>query len=117
MNKKELKKKYDKLVAEIESAQMFDGRDKGVDIYQCEDCGFQFCTRYKDKGVTPSAIKCRNCNHGTAFHVTIISESNAKLMNVKVHNWVRPTFEQLQKLSDGAQEHVLNGGLLLEYEL
>ena len=52
MDKKELKKKYDKLVAEIESARMYDGRNKGVDLYQCKDCGFQFYTRYKDKDST-----------------------------------------------------------------
>ena len=33
MDKDELKQKYDQLVAGIESARMFDGRNKGVDIY------------------------------------------------------------------------------------
>lgn len=117
MDKKELKKKYDKLVAEIESAQMFDGRNSGVDLYQCKDCGFQFYTRYKDKGVTPFTIRCRNCDHGTAVHEKTITEQIASFMGVKVHNWVRPTFEQLLRLSDGAIEHVLNGGLILENEL
>lgn len=117
MDKKELKKKYDKLVAEIESARMYDGRNKGVDLYQCKDCGFQFYTRYKDKGVTPFAVRCRNCDHGTAIHEKTITEQTASLLGVKVHNWVRPTFEQLLKLSEGAQEHVLNGGLMLEDEL
>ncbi len=117
MDKKELKKKYDKLVAEIESARMYDGRNKGVDLYQCKDCGFQFYTRYKDKGVTPFTVRCRNCDHGTAIHEKTITEQTASLLGVKVHNWVRPTFEQLLKLSDGAIEHVLNGGLMLEDEL
>lgn len=117
MDKKELKKKYDELVAEIESAQMFDGRNKGVDLYQCKDCGFQFYTRYKDKGVTPFTVRCRNCDHGTAVHEKTITEQTASFMGFKVHNWVRPTFEQLLKLSDGAIEHVLNGGLMLEDEL
>lgn len=117
MNKNELKQQYDKLAAEIESAQMFDGRNNGVDIYQCKECGFQFYTRYKDKGVTPFTVRCRNCNHGTAIHKDTISEECAEREGFIVHNWVRPTFEQLQKLSDGAQEHVLNGGLMLEDEL
>lgn len=119
MDKKELKKKYDKLVAEIESAQkMFDGRGKGIDVYVCEKCGKQLYTRYKDKGVTPFTIRCRRevCN-ATMVHRTTISEQQAKNEGLVVHNWVRPTFEQLLKLSDGAIEHVLNGGLMLEDEL
>lgn len=117
MDKNELKKKYDKMVAGIESAQMFDGRNKGVDVYVCKKCGYQFFTRYKDKGVTPFTVRCRNCEHGTAVHEKTITEQTASLLGVKVHNWVRPTFEQLLKLNEGAQEHVLNGGLMLEEEL
>lgn len=117
MNKEELKQQYDELVSGIETAEMFDGRNKGVDIYQCKECGFQFYTRYKDKGVTPFTVRCRNCNHGTAFHVKTISEQMASFLGVKVHNWVRPTFGQLLKLNEGAQKHVLNGGLMLEDEL
>lgn len=117
MEKKELKKMYGKLVAEIETAKMFDGRNTGVDVYVCEKCGFQFYTRYKDKGVTPFTVKCHNCNCGTAIHSKTISEQKANFLCVNVHNWVRPTFEQLLKLNDGTQEHVLNGGLMLEDEL
>lgn len=117
MNKNELKQQYDKLAAEIESAQMFDGRNKGVDVYVCKKCGKRFYTRYRDKGVTPFTIKCRHCEHGTMMHDQTISEQVANVMAFEVHNWVRPTFEQLQKLSDGAIDHVLNGGLMLEDEL
>lgn len=117
MNKNELKQQYDKLAAEIESAQMFDGRNKGVDEYVCKKCGKRFYTRYKDKGVTPFTIKCRHCDHGTMMHDQTISEQVANFMAFEVHNWVRPTFEQFQTLNEGAQEHVLNGGLMLEDEL
>ena len=117
MNKDELKQRYDELVSCIETAKMFDGRNKGVDVYVCEKCGKKFYTRYKDKGVTPFTIKCRHCEHGTMTHDQTISEQVANVMAFEVHNWVRPTFEQLQKLSDGAQEYVLNGGLMLEDEL
>lgn len=118
MNEKELKQKYDKLVSEIESKKMFDGRGKGVDVYVCEKCGSQFYTRYKDKGVTPFTIKCRReeCN-ATMIHRDTISEEQVKNEGLVVHNWVRPTFEQLLKLNEGAIEHVLNGGLMLEDEL
>lgn len=117
MNKEELKQQYNELVSAIETAEMFDGRNKGVDVYVCKKCGKRFYTRYKDKGVTPFTIKCRHCEHGTMTHDQTISEQVANVMAFEVHNWVRPTFEQLQKLSDGAQEHVLNGGLMLEDEL
>lgn len=117
MTNLELKQKYDKLVAEIESAEVYDGRGKGIDVYVCEKCGKQLYTRYKDKGVTPFTIKCRYCENGTMEHDSTISEQGANIMGYEVHNWVRPTFEQLLQLSEGAQEHVLNGGLMLEDEL
>ena len=118
MNNKELKQKYDKLVADIEKAKMFDGRGNGVDIYKCQECGNTFYTRYKDKGVTPFTIRCRTkgCK-GTMFHKNTVSEECAEREGFIVHNWVRPTFEQLNKFGDGAIEHVLNGGLMLEDEL
>ena len=118
MNEKELKQKYDKLVSEIESTRMFDGRGNGVDVYVCEKCGKQFLTRYKDKGVTPFTIRCRReeCN-ATMIHRDTISEEQVKNEGLVVHNWVRPTFEQLLKLNEGAIKHVLNGGLMLEDEL
>ena len=116
MNQKELKKRYDKLVAEIESAQMYDGRDKGVDVYVCEKCNKRFYTRYKDKGCTPFVVRCHNCNN-FAMHNETIPEQVANVMGFDIHNWVRPTFEQLLKLNKCAQEHVLDGGLILENEL
>lgn len=100
---------------------MFDGRNKGVDVYVCEKCGHKFYTRYKDKGVTPFTIKCRKCQSASAVHDDTISELIANVMAFEVQNWVRPTFEQLNKFrkkgNDGVIEHVLNGGLLLETEL
>lgn len=117
MDRKELKRRYDELLADIETAEMFDGRKSGVDVYTCDDCGFQFYTRYKDKGVTPFTVRCHNCTHGRATHDDTISPSNAAFLGVKIHEWVRPTFEQLLKLDKGIIEHVLNGGLVLDEEL
>jgi hypothetical protein len=118
MDEKDLKEKFDKLVDGIESARMFDCRNKGVDIYVCEKCGTQFCTRYKDKGVTPFTLKCRRIECGaTMVHRGTISEREAEINRLVVHNWVRPTFEQLLTLNAGTQEHVLKGGLILEEEL
>lgn len=118
MDKKELKARYDKLIAEIESAKVYDGRNKGVDVYVCKKCGSQFYTRYKDKGVTPFTIRCRREACGaTMIHKSTIYEEEARNCRLAVHNWVRPTFEQFLKLNEVAQEHVLNGGLMLEDEL
>ena len=118
MDEKELKEKFDKLVDGIESARLFDGRNKGVDIYVCEKCGTMFCTKYKDKGVTPFTIKCRRTECGaTMVHRGTISEQEADVSRLVVHNWVRPPFEQLLTLDAVAQEYVLKGGLMLEDEL
>lgn len=117
MDNKELKEKYDKLVSDIETAKCYDGRNKGVDVYVCQKCGKHFYTRYKDKGVTPFTIRCRECNNGTATHEKTTTEQIVKIMGYQVHNWVRPSFEQFLELNEDAQQHVLNGGLMLEEEL
>ena len=114
----ELKQKYDKILAEIESEEIYDGRGKGVDVYACKECENLLYTRYKDKGVKPFIICCRkdSCN-GIMFKLVTITEECAEREGFIVHNWVRPTFEQLLQLSECAQKHVLNGGVMLEYEL
>lgn len=123
MDTKEMKKQskvmYDGMVNSIEAAQMYDGRGKGVDVYVCNECGAVYYTRYKDKGVTPFTINCRKCKMGTMVHKNTIPEEAAKVLEMsnKIHNWVRPTFEQFLKLNEGAKQHVLQGGLMLEEEL
>jgi len=122
MSEKELKQKYDALVKRVPGERMYDGRDKGVDVYICKKCGAVVYTRYKDKGVTPFTIACRNkdCKE-VMMHEKTISEMDAMLNKVTVQNWVRPTFEWLNKQrkkgNEGVIEHVLNGGLVMESEL
>lgn len=118
MNKKLLKKQYDELIEDVKNGTLhvFDGRNTGVDVYSCEKCGSQFYTRYKDFGVTPFTLTCRECQ-STMLHRETISEEESKARKVIVHDWFRPTFEQLLQLSEGMQEHVLNGGLILEEHL
>lgn len=113
------KAKYEGMVNSIEAARMYDGRGMGVDVYVCNECGAVYYTRYKDKGVTPFTIHCRKCNMGTMVHRNTIPEEAAKVlgMNNKIHNWVRPTFEQFLKLNEGAKQYVLQGGLMLDEEL
>lgn len=113
---------YKELIDNIESIRMYDGRDKGVDVYVCEKCGKTFLTRYKDKGVTPFTIACRNegCK-GTMLHEHTITEEQVKKEGLIVHNWVRPTLEQFDKFvkqsKTGLIEHLLQGGLMLEEEI
>ena len=114
MKSNDLKKRLQEVSDGIESAAIFDGRGRGVDVYVCDKCGAKFYTRYKDKGVTPFVIKCRACEKSHAVHKDTISEHMAGIIGVEVHNWIRPTFEQLQKLSEGEINHVLDGGLILE---
>lgn len=119
MTQKELKLKYDNLVGSIEKERIYDGRDRGVDVYTCKKCGAVKYTRYKDKGVTPFTIGCKcGC---TMVHDKTISELIAVQEKATVHNWVRPPFEwldkQRKKNKQGMIDHVLNGGLVLESEL
>ncbi len=122
MSRNELEKQYKKLLKEIEQMRMYDGRNKGVDVYVCSKCGKTIYTRYKDKGATPFTISCRdNECKGTMTHERTISEMDAMLNKLTVHNWVRPTLQWLDKQrkkgKDALVEHVLNGGLMLESEL
>lgn len=117
MEEHQLREEYNNLLERIENAQIYDGRNKGVDVYECKLCGERFFTRYKDKGVTPFTIKCRHCDHSIATHIETMPETMANVIGAVVHNWVRPTFEQLKQLDDGVIEHVLEGGLVLEDDL
>ena len=113
---------YKNLIDRAESMRIYDGRNKGVDVYICEKCGKTFLTRYKDKGVTPFTIACREdeCK-GTMVHKNTISEEQAKKEGLVVHNWIRPTLEQFDALVKaeklGLVDHLLQGGLMLEDEL
>lgn len=127
MTEKELKSKYDALINDVNNKRLvvYDGRGKGVDVYICSKCGAHILTRYKVLGVTPFIMNCKNCSTGYADHVQTISEEVAKRLcdsgecyKGKVFEWVRPSFEWLNKQRKkdrlGVIEHVLNGGLVLE---
>ena len=127
MTEKKLKSKYDALINDVNNKRLdvYDGRGNGVDVYICQKCGAHILTRYKVLGVTPFVMNCRNCRTGYAEHVQTISEEVAKRLcdreecyKGKVFEWVRPSFEWLNKQRKkdrlGVIEHVLNGGLVLE---
>ncbi len=120
-NKLKIRRQYKKLVDGIEELKIYDGRDKGVDVYvyTCNLCRKKTLTRYKDKGVIPFIMRCTYCGSYTQ-HVDTISERDTRLLNIfkgaKVLNWVRPLLWWLLKHKEAA-EHVLNGGLVLETEI
>lgn len=114
MRKIKLWWQYKKLLRSIDEMGIYDGRGKGVDVYICDECGSKYYTRYPDRGVTPFMIACRACGLGIMLHREGMSEAYAESVGAEVHNWVRPTFRQLLRLSPGMQEHVLKGGLVLE---
>lgn len=118
-NIQKISHQYKKLVAGIEELKIYDGRNKGIDVYICEKCGKKTLTRYKDKGVTPFVMRCSHCN-GYAQHANTISEREARILNLiegaEILNWVRPPLWWLLKHKE-AIEHVLNGGLVLETEV
>lgn len=101
----------------VEDRPMYDGRGKGVDVYECNKCGKKMFTEYADKGVTPFCMPCE-CG-GTMTHNETMHKVECHLCyGFKiVEKWVRPTYDQFVKLSLGQQEHVMNGGLLLKGEL
>lgn len=116
MDNKEIKAKYDELVSSIEDAKMYDGRGE-YNGYRCDKCGYVTATFYKDKGVTPFIIQCDKCG-GSALHKITSRSAPPPQKNIsKVKNWVRPTFEQLIKMSDSTIQHVLDGGLVFEDEI
>lgn len=111
MKKKDIEKAYNKLVSEIESIDMYDGRNT-VDRYTCDCCGYMVYTTYKDKGVTPFMIRCTRCG-GTMFHDKTYNKEIVP-KHIIVLDWYRPSLKQTLKLSEGEIDHVLNGGLLLK---
>ena len=108
---------YEELLARVQDMEIYDGRGKGVDVYECDKCGAERFTRYGDKGVTPFVMPCK-CG-GSMVHVNTVP--NSLLLLYKdgrvIETWVRPSYEQFVKLSKGMQDHVMNGGLLLLEEL
>ena len=104
--------RYRKLLRNIESMKIYDGRHKGVDVYDCYNCGHRLHTYYKDKGVTPFTIRCPKCSYIMTHTDTILPWPG-----IRPIPWVRPTFKEMLRLSPGVIEHVLQGGLVLETHL
>lgn len=111
MTRTQIIKRYNKLVEEIEHMEIYDGRNT-VDQYQCGKCHFRVFTTYKDKGVTPFAIRCPICG-GSMHHNRTFSKDTFP-EDVRVLKWYRPELKYLLKMNESEIDHVLNGGLILE---
>lgn len=112
MKKETIKKKYDELVSSIKSRRMYDGRGE-YNGYVCKNCSHITVTLYKDKGVTPFVIPCEKCGRDAVHEITSRYAQPAWIpCTSDVKNWVRPTFNQLMKMSQATIDHVLNGGLV-----
>lgn len=116
MEKETIKRKYNELVASLEDAKMYDGRGE-YNGYVCEKCGYITATLYKEKGVTPFIIQCEKCGKDAMHKITSRNAPPADPNISEVKNWVRPTLDQLMKMSQATIDHVLNGGLVFEEEL
>lgn len=108
-----LKIAYTKMKSEVPNAHMYDGRNKGIDIYECSNCGEELLTMYADKGVTPFTIPCILCN-GTMKHIkTVQGDPGTR----RVLKWYRPSLEEtleINKRTPWMIDHILNKGLILE---
>lgn len=105
--------RYRKLLQSIGDMKIYDGRGKGIDVYECSKCGHKLYTYYKDKGVTPFTIDCPKC-HEIMMHTKTVECAPGFIKPIP---WLRPTFKQMLKLSPGMIEHVLLGGLILKTHL
>ena len=116
MEKETIKRKYNELVASLEDAKMYDGRGE-YNGYVCEKCGYITATLYKEKGVTPFIIQCEKFGKAAMHKITSRNAPPADPNISEVKKWVRPTLDQLMKMSQETIDHVLNGGLVFEDEL
>lgn len=105
--------RYRQLLWRIENMKIYDGRSKGIDVYECSKCGHKLYTYYKDKGVTPFTISCPKCSD-TMMHTKTVECAPGFIKPIP---WLRPTFKQMLKLSPEMIEYVLDGGLILKTHL
>lgn len=105
-------KQYEKFCMKAENMKIYDGRGT-FDIYECEECPHKLVTTYAVKGVTPFTIRCSECGKTMTHTRTFGSVPDY----VPVVKWVRPAYKQYKKLPVGMQEHIENGGLILEEKL
>lgn len=112
MDREEVKSRYKQLLSRMVGLKMYYGCEK-IDVYVCGCCGRSVLTTYRNKGVTPFIIRCPFCKSANMRHnLTLLRKDFSGKQ--KVLEWYRPSFNELIKMSNGAIEHVLFGGLILK---
>lgn len=111
------KKQYVEFCSNANNLQVYDGRGT-YDLYECDTCKRGIVTTYAVKGVTPFTMRCPKCS-GMMTHTKTFRLLPYQYICIgyKVLKWVRPTFEQYCRMTRPLQEHIENGGLVLETNL
>lgn len=103
------KEQYKKFCDNAENLEVYDGRGK-IDRYECEGCGNLTFTTYADKGVTPFVIRCPKCGKYMHHNLTLDKAPEG----VEVIKWIRPSYRFYRRSEKGTQEHIEQGGLVME---
>lgn len=109
-------KEYRKLLKDPESViDVYDGRGTEVDVYICDhNPEHKFRTYYKDYGVAPFAICCKECKRGVMSHQRTIKFQSEEYRYVIADGyWYRPGMWYFLKHRH-EKEHLLLGGLVLK---
>jgi transcription elongation factor Elf1 len=108
MKTKDIKKRYNKLLHDVKTKQFYKlDLTNRVNCYVCKHCGHITKTKDIDAGVTSMFFMCENCgaNATSTFYKNIAPNQQP------TQEWFRPTLEQVLKMDDEMQEHILKGGL------
>lgn len=114
---KQYAERYKTMLKNANTDTLYDCRPE-IHRYNCGNCGRDMLTGCKDLGVTPFSLPCK-CVHSTMIHNDTFTKSQIEELDMmdEVEWWVRPTFEQLIRMSRWQINHILNGGLVLEKDI
>ena len=98
-----LKAAFNKII-EAENARASESK---INVYECYGCARSTVTIDTDNGTTPFMISCPSCGKSARSSMYRVNQSLKP-----THEFYRPPFEDLRKLSGGEQQHVIMGGLL-----
>lgn len=113
MNKKQITKRYNQLLKDVESKEYYTETDltNRVNCYVCDNCKTITKTIDIDSGVTPFIHSCKNC--GGMAKSTFYRDIEPRLKPTE--EWYRPTLEQILKFNKKGNiamvDHILKGGL------
>jgi hypothetical protein len=83
-----------------------------INAYDCQACGKPTVTIDVDDGVTPFMIGCRVTGGCRGFAQSRFYQNVAGL--TPTYEWYKPAAKKVSRLSRDMQDHVANGGLLIQ---